>query len=889
MAQFVNMFKVELTQGTAPVVPLRQMYYGDVEANRFGAIVLLNGEPAALAGTCSGTAILADGSTVAITGTVDGNEAYVDLPAGCYSVEGQIQLFVKLTVSDVTTTLITGVGTVRLTETDTVIDPGTIIPSVAALIEDIEDAVASIPADYSALLAAIAPAYADLTFPVKKGTFCWYSGTLYTANQDIATSENWTAAHWDSAPLANELAGRVASLKSALNVTNDQFPGITGAIIPPLFVLGTRYVNNGADTYASNNVRLSFKVGTYITLKQGDVVSKKDSYINAFGGGYSTNNGSSFVSIPAQTGEYVAPYDGIYFFWLQKPNDAVFTDADVANGWTLIKFVRSGSMADDISEVHYIPMIKEQFPGINGVIMPPPFSIGTRYVNSGADTWLNNNTRMTFKKGTYLALKQGDIVKKNSAYINAFSGGYSTNNGSSFTSISNRTDPYTIPADGIYFFTLAKQNDATFTDDEAEIGWKYISFIRNGSMKDILDAIVSDDSIQNIKTAIGYEYAPVNPTEYYEMPNPGKGLSEWGVLTNDSGQDASDFISLDGLYDICRIVPNIRDKYGLGSICFYSTNNESGFIAQRVQPGTNYDFTTYNGENVAWYSINSYLAAHPNAKYVRFCGEAGRGFKYWVVQNGPQASVLEEYKKLPLYGEKIVNFGDSIFGITRPPKDISSYLATKTGATVYNCGFGGCEMSAHADSNYDAFSMYRLAYAIANNTWTLQETAAAASGMPAYFAGTVDLLKTIDFSEIDIVTIAYGANDWVNGSPLDNGGKENMAYYADALRYSIETLLTAYPNLRIFVCSQIYKAFLNSSHEFIDDVTTHVNSQGNTAMDFNEKTEEVAKEYMLPYINDFDIGMNKFNRLVYFPSTDGSHPKPEGNMLIADNIAHNLY
>ena len=684
-----------------------------------------------------------------------------------------------------------------------------------------------------------------------------------------------------------ELSEDVGGLKSAITVTDDQFPGINGAVIPPLFALGTRYVNNGADAFIANNVRLSFKQGTYISLKQGDVVSKKYSYIESFGGGYSTN-GASFTSISPQTGEYIAPYDGIYFFWLKKPNDAVFTNDDVSNGWTLIKFVRNGSLADKVVDVVSIPMIKDQFPEINGVIMPPPFAIGSRYVNSGADTWLNSNIRMTFKKGTYLALKQGDVVKRNSTYINVFNGGYSTNNGSSFTTISSTTE-YTAPADGLYFFTLVKSNDATFTDDEAEIGWKYISFIRNGSMKDILDAIVSDDSISNVKTAIGYEIAPVTPTEYYNMPNTGKGLSEWGVLTNDPGQEASDFISLDGLYDICRIVPNIRDKYGLGSICFYSTNNESGFIAPRVQPGTNYDFTTYNGENVAWYSINSYLAAHPNAKYVRFCGEAGRGFKYWVVQNGPQASVLKEYKKLPFYGKKIVNFGDSIFGITRPPKDISSYLATKTGATVYNCGFGGCEMSRHADSNYDAFSMYRLAYAIANDTWTLQETAAAVSGMPSYFAETVALLKTIDFAEIDIVTIAYGSNDWNNGSPLDNGGKEDMAYYADALRYSIETLLTAYPNLRIFVCSQIYKAFLNSSYEFVDDVTTHVNSQGNTAMDFNEKTKEVAKEYMLPYINDFDIGMNKFNRLVYFPSTDGSHPKPEGNMLIADNIAKNLF
>ena len=77
--------------------------------------------------------------------------------------------------------------------------------------------------------AAIAPNYADLTFPVKKGTFCWYSGTLYTAKQDIDTSESWTASHWVSSPLANELAGRVGDLKSATDALDTRVSAIEEA------------------------------------------------------------------------------------------------------------------------------------------------------------------------------------------------------------------------------------------------------------------------------------------------------------------------------------------------------------------------------------------------------------------------------------------------------------------------------------------------------------------------------------------------------------------------------------------------------------------------------------------------------------------------------------
>lgn len=224
MAQFVNMHKVELSNGVAPVVSLRQIFYGDVAANRIGAIVLMNGAPVTLGGTCSGTAILADGSTVALTGTVSGNEAYVVLSSGCYSMEGQIQVFVKLTVSGVTTTLLAAVGTVRLTETDRIIDPGTIIPSVSALITSIEDAIAAIPADYSALLGSIAHTFSTST-AYTAGQYVWYEGELYRFNtaHPAGTWIGTDAARYtatDELPLIQQALGTKADAAEVEDVKN---------------------------------------------------------------------------------------------------------------------------------------------------------------------------------------------------------------------------------------------------------------------------------------------------------------------------------------------------------------------------------------------------------------------------------------------------------------------------------------------------------------------------------------------------------------------------------------------------------------------------------------------------------------------------------------------
>ena len=261
------------------------------------------------------------------------------------------------------------------------------------------------------------------------------------------------------------------------------------------------------------------------------------------------------------------------------------------------------------------------------------------------------------------------------------------------------------------------------------------------------------------------------------------------------------------------------------------------------------------------------------------------------------AMEMETLPKKYLKDMKIVNFGDSIFGQARPPYDISTYLEKETGATVYNCGFGGCRMGVHSSPIYDAFSMYRLAYSIANNSWTLQDTALEDTSLPSYFSETIALLKSIDWSDIDICTIGYGTNDFGDGLcpyKASETSDERFRFVNLSLKYSIETLLNAYPNLRIFIITPHYRFWL-SNGSFVDDSNTHevtswVNSKNYKLTDFVEAIKNVAKEYQLPVIDDYyDLGLNQFNRSVYYPSNDGTHQNVAGRKLIAKHIAHNLF
>lgn len=163
-------------------------------------------------GTVSATVIRADGRTVPLTGTLTGNVVSLALIESCMEVPGQIQIFIRLTSGNVKTTVFAGVFTAVRTETDAVIDPGTIIPSVTDLINQIDAAIDSIPADYSTLLGSVASTYsASKTYAV--GDYVWYDGALYRCTTAISTAESWTAAHWSSAVLGED----ISVLKSAIS------------------------------------------------------------------------------------------------------------------------------------------------------------------------------------------------------------------------------------------------------------------------------------------------------------------------------------------------------------------------------------------------------------------------------------------------------------------------------------------------------------------------------------------------------------------------------------------------------------------------------------------------------------------------------------------------
>ena len=182
----------------------------DNAGNLIGVILTKDGVAYSGGGTVSANVIRADGGTVAVTGALSGNVATVVLPQAAYAVPGVASVVIKLTVSGEVTTIGAVVANVYESTTSTTIDPGTIIPSIQTLVNQINTAVSSIPADYSSLWTSLAPAFSTST-AYTAGQYVTYNGGLYRFTADHAAG-SWSSSDVTAAKLGND----ISDLKSAI-------------------------------------------------------------------------------------------------------------------------------------------------------------------------------------------------------------------------------------------------------------------------------------------------------------------------------------------------------------------------------------------------------------------------------------------------------------------------------------------------------------------------------------------------------------------------------------------------------------------------------------------------------------------------------------------------
>ena len=132
---------------------------GDKNAHTFKLMLCRKGAPLDIEGAgVIGYFIRSDGSTVLLNGEVDQNVVTLTLNESCYAVIGQYNLIIKVTIDDERKAVFWGNGYITRSQTDKIIDPGDVVPSLEELLAQIAAVEAAVKDARAAASAATAAA-----------------------------------------------------------------------------------------------------------------------------------------------------------------------------------------------------------------------------------------------------------------------------------------------------------------------------------------------------------------------------------------------------------------------------------------------------------------------------------------------------------------------------------------------------------------------------------------------------------------------------------------------------------------------------------------------------------------------------------------------------------
>lgn len=329
-------------------------------------------------------------------------------------------------------------------------------------------------------------------------------------------------------------------------------------------------------------------------------------------------------------------------------------------------------------------------------------------------------------------------------------------------------------------------------------------------------------------------------------------LSNGKVVTNSSNQTRTDFIPV--------AVGDYVQTCAIRDICLYDDQYEYlGYINLWSENDTVAPPSTWTGNyNANITRIEAVNGVEP--KYIRCWGRTDA--------YPPAIAMLSDEPY------KVLNLGDSIFGNNEKPWDLGTYIQNITGMKDANCGYGGTTARVIPSGNMSPLGLPSIVDCIVSEDFSPLQTPSYWANLREYRYGVPTLLfGMVDFSEIEIITIAYGTNDWNSSTPMDNAeNRLDTSTYKGGLRYAVENLQTKYPAITLVMLSPIFRYWSNSSdYSTVDqDSDSRTNTLGLKLIDYVTAMKEVADEYHLPYFDNYKgIGLNKYTAPTWL--RDGTH------------------
>lgn len=228
----------------------------------------------------------------------------------------------------------------------------------------------------------------------------------------------------------------------------------------------------------------------------------------------------------------------------------------------------------------------------------------------------------------------------------------------------------------------------------------------------------------------------------------------------------------------------------------------------------------------------------------------------------------KDYQKGDLLaGEKIVCFGDSIWGMVTDDTGIAALVEDMTGATVINYAVSGTTAAdtTNTDKEDEAspFSLMQFVKKLEQSE-------------------SKGLLDTKVLDEAEYLIIAYGLNDYFCGLPIESGKEQDVHTYAGALEYAVTYFKENYPDLKIVLIGQNYCQFY--SYGIVEDDSDTKDFGGGVGMDYVKAAGRIAEKYNILFINQYEnLPINEWNGKKYLE--DSVHLTEKGRVEYAKVVS----
>lgn len=181
-----------------------------------------------------------------------------------------------------------------------------------------------------------------------------------------------------------------------------------------------------------------------------------------------------------------------------------------------------------------------------------------------------------------------------------------------------------------------------------------------------------------------------------------------------------------------------------------------------------------------------------------------------------------------------------------------------------------------------------------NNEWELTNNGWGGQGYLDLAGETrgYEYIDTLDFSDYNLVTLAYGINDWkgnqVVGSYTDNV-EETQTTVCGAMKHCIEKIMSSNPNCKIIVILPFN--CIGYEYNYGDKSTNYALGydfpKSGTLETFVQKMIEVCNYYGIEYIDETHYScINRENLRDLLP--DGVHPSIDCHELIAHELSKKI-